>query len=123
LGEAVCGEQSDRLLLVTYETLTSRPQEAIAAVYDFIGEAPFAHGFENVECDAAEFDRRMGTPGLHDVGRRGRFVERRSVLPPDLVAKFSGDTQIARMSLETQFEAIKFCAKAAAFSFFRSYLN
>jgi sulfotransferase len=52
---------------------------------------PFAHDFENVEFDAAEFDRRMGTPGLHHVGRRVRFVERRSVLPPDLVAKFSGD--------------------------------
>ena len=31
LHEAWCGEQADRLLLVTYETLTSRPREAIDA--------------------------------------------------------------------------------------------
>jgi sulfotransferase len=62
LHEAWCGEQSDRL--------TTKPKEAIAAVYDFIGESPFVHDFENIEFDAAEFDRRLGTPGLHSVGRR-----------------------------------------------------
>jgi len=28
------------------------------------------HDFENIEFDAEEFDRRLGTPGLHKVGRR-----------------------------------------------------
>jgi sulfotransferase len=91
LREAVCGEQSDRLLLLAYETLTRNPQEAMAAIYEFIGEKPFAHDFENVEFDATEFDRRLGTPGLHLVGRRVKHEERRTVLPPDLVAKFAGD--------------------------------
>ncbi len=91
LREAFCGEQSDRLLVVTYETLTSDPAKAIAAVYDFIGEKPFAHDFENVEFDAVEFDRRLGTPGLHAVGRRVRHEQRRSVLPPDLVRKYESD--------------------------------
>lgn len=91
LREAFCGEQSDRLLALTYETLTSDPTKAIAAVYDFIGEEPFAHDFENVEFDAVEFDRRLGTPGLHAVGRRVRHEERRSVLPPDLVRKYESD--------------------------------
>ena len=91
LHEAWCGEQSDRLLLLTYETLTSRPKQAIAAVYDFIGEAPFVHDFENIEFDAAEFDRRLGTPGLHSVGRRVVRDERRSILPPSLVHKNEHD--------------------------------
>jgi len=91
LREAFCGEQSDRLLALTYETLTSDPAKAIAAVYDFIGEKPFTHDFENVEFDAVEFDRRLGTPGLHAVGRRVRHEERRSVLPPDLVRKYESD--------------------------------
>lgn len=91
LHEAWCGEHSDRLLLVTYETLTSKPQEAIKAIYQFIGETPFAHDFENVEFDAAEFDRRLGTPGLHTVGRRVARVERRSLLPPVLIAKYEND--------------------------------
>lgn len=78
-------------LLLAYETLTRNPQEAMAAIYEFIGEKPFAHDFENVEFDATEFDRRLGTPGLHLVGRRVKHEERRTVLPPDLVAKFAGD--------------------------------
>jgi sulfotransferase len=36
LREAFCGEQSDRLLALTYETLTGDPAKAIAAVYDFL---------------------------------------------------------------------------------------
>jgi sulfotransferase len=91
LHEAWCGEQAERMLLVTYETLTSRPREAIDAIYDFIGEEPFAHDFENVEFDAAEFDRRLGTPGLHTVGRRVAKVERRNLLPPMLIAKYEND--------------------------------
>jgi len=91
LHEACCGEQSDRLLLLTYETLTGNPGQAIAAVYDFIGEKPFRHDFESVEFDAAEFDRRLGTPGLHSVGRRVERQERRTILPPALVRKYEND--------------------------------
>src|SRR5262249_11050438 len=36
LREACCGQQTDRLLLLTYETLTGDPKKAIDAVYDFI---------------------------------------------------------------------------------------
>ena len=75
---------ADRLLLLTYETLTADPQRAIEAVYDFIGEKPFRHDFDNIEFDAAEFDRRLGTPGLHTVGRRVERQQRRSLLPPAL---------------------------------------
>ena len=70
LREAFCGEQTACLLALTYETLTTQPEQAIAAVYDFIGEKPFAHDFKNIEFDAEEFDRRIGTPGLHKVGRQ-----------------------------------------------------
>ena len=92
LREAFCGEQASCLLALTYETLTSKPEAAIAAVYDFIGEKPFAHDFQNVEFDAEEFDRRLGTPGLHKVGRRVEAKQRRSVLPADLVRKYENDS-------------------------------
>jgi sulfotransferase len=91
LHEAWCGEQSDRLLLVTYETLTTRPREAIDAIYEFIGEKPYSHDFDNIEFDATEFDRRLGTPGLHTVGRRVTHVDRRNLLPPILVARYEND--------------------------------
>jgi sulfotransferase len=91
LREAFFGEQTDRLLVLTYETLTADPAKAIAAVYDFIGEKPFRHDFQNVEFDAAEFDRRLGTPGLHLVGRKVQHQARRSLLPLDLIRKFEND--------------------------------
>ncbi len=91
LREAFCGEQTDRLLVLTYETLTARPKVAIEAVYDFIGETRFTHDFDNVEFDADEFDRRLGTPGLHRVGRQVRSQERSSILPNDLIRKYEND--------------------------------
>src|SRR6202034_1702436 len=91
LHEAWCSEQADRLLLITYETLTSDPGKALSAIYDFIGEPTYEHDFENIEFDAAEFDRRLGTPGLHTVGRRIERQERRSLLPPMLISKFEND--------------------------------
>jgi sulfotransferase len=91
LHEAWCGENADRLLAITYETLTTEPQRAIEAVYDFIGEKPFQHDFDNIEFDAAEFDRRLGTPGLHTVGRRVERKQRRSLLPPALINKYEKD--------------------------------
>lgn len=92
LREAFCGEQTSCLLALTYETLTTDPAKALAAVYDFIGEKPFKHDFNNIEFDAEEFDRRIGTPGLHRVGRSIHANERRSVLPMELIRKYEGDS-------------------------------
>jgi sulfotransferase len=92
LREAFYGEQSDRLLLLTYETLTSEPERALAAVYEFLGEAPFRHDFHNVQFDASEFDARLGTPGLHQVGRVVRAIERKTLLPPDLFRRVEPDS-------------------------------
>jgi sulfotransferase len=84
LREGFFGEQSDRMMLLTYETLTGDPKRALDAVYEFIGEKPFAHDFDNVQYDAAEFDARLGTPGLHTVGKVVRAQERDTIHPPDL---------------------------------------
>ena len=91
LHEACCGEQADRLMLLTYETLTSQPRDAIAALYDFIGEPPFPHNYDNIVYDAAEFDRRIGTPGLHSVAPRVARQERTNLLPPALIRKYQDD--------------------------------
>lgn len=91
LREGYYGEQSDRLLLVEYEALTRQPRDTIARIYDFIGEAPFVHDFNNVEYDAQEFDMAIGAPGLHTVARRVVFEPRPTILPPDLFHRFQGD--------------------------------
>ena len=92
LREAFYGEHADRLLLVTYETLTTDPKRALAAIYDFIGEAPFPHDFDNVTFDAVDFDARLGTPGLHTVGKVVRPQERETILPPDLFRRVEADS-------------------------------
>ncbi len=93
LREAYFGEQADRLLLVTYDTLTTAPQRALDAIYDFIGEPRFAHDPENVAyAEAEEFDARLGTPGLHRVGRRVAAQPRATILPPDLFRRFEPDS-------------------------------
>ena len=92
LREAFYGEQSDNLLLVTYQTLTQDPSQALKAIYDFIGEPEFSHDFNNVEYEADAFDRRLGTPGLHRVGRVVAPNERETILPPDLFARLAGDS-------------------------------
>src|SRR5262249_18127375 len=91
LREAFFGEQTDRLMLLTYETLTADPGKAIAAVYDFIGEPLFAPDFGNIEFDTADFARRLGPPGLHAINRQVRHKRRRSILPPDLFLKYEND--------------------------------
>jgi len=93
LREACFGEHADRLLLLTYETLCDEPARALAAVYDFLGLPPFTHDFTHVAYDEArEFDARLGTPGLHDVGPVVRRETRRSLLPPDLFARYEPDS-------------------------------
>lgn len=91
LKEAYYGDDTANLMLLQYETLTSRPAAAVKAIYDFIGEPAFAHDFDNVCFDADEFDLRAGTPGLHTVRRKIESRERVSVLPPDVFRRFDND--------------------------------
>ena len=89
LREAVYGPQSDRLLLLRYETLTTNPLGALGAIYGFIGEDLYPHDPKHIEpCyDMIEFDQRLGTPGLHEVGRSVQSTGRTTILPPDLFAR------------------------------------
>ena len=93
LREAVYGEQSDRLLIMRYESLVANPLGTLAAVYGFIGEDLHPHDPRNIEpCyDMIEFDLRLGTPGLRDVGRSVEARERKQILPPDLFSRYQKD--------------------------------
>ena len=92
LKQAMHSDEADRLLLLSYETLTREPARAMEAVYAFTGLPPFRHDFENVALDAAAFDARLGTPGLHAVRGTVRAIEREPLLPPDLWLRYEGDS-------------------------------
>jgi sulfotransferase len=103
LREAFYGEHAQRMLLVQYDTLVSNPQKVLAAVYDFIGELRFEHDFENVEFEEGKAcDERLGTPGLHTVGRQVHAAPRTTILPQDLFQRFEGDAFWRNPSKNTQ---------------------
>lgn len=92
LRQAYFSEEADRLLLITYETLTQNPAKAMDAIYSFVELPSFKHDFDNIEFDAIEFDQRLGTPGLHTVGKKVKYESRKSsVLPPELFQRVAGD--------------------------------
>lgn len=88
LKEAYYGEYSDRLLLIDYDILTRHPARSIELLYQFLGETPFAHNFDQVDYEESEFDQKLGVKGLHTVRKKVAFNSRRSILPPDLFAKY-----------------------------------
>ena len=90
--EAFFGDNADRLMLLTYETLVSDPSKALRAVYDFIGEPAFAHDFDHIEFDAEPFDQRLGSPGLHKVWPKVAAPARQTILPPDIWALVENDS-------------------------------
>ncbi len=91
LREAFYGGWADRMILVTYEALARDPARTMAELYDFIGEPGFAHDFDNVEYSADDFDEALGSPGLHTVRRKVDFIDRPTVLPPELFQRFEND--------------------------------
>jgi len=90
LKQAMHGAQTDRLLLLPYDTLVRTPATALDAIYAFTGLPKFTHDFDNLAFDATEFDARLGTPGLHDIRPKVEPAERTSILPPDLWQRFEG---------------------------------
>jgi len=88
LKEAYYGEYSDRLLLVDYDLLTQHPEKTLELIYRFIGEAAFTHNFDDVAYEDGEFDYKLGVKGLHSVRSKVENKPRRTILPPDLFAKY-----------------------------------
>jgi len=88
LKEAFYSEQSASILLVDYDLLSQGPDKTMSLIYQFLGEAPFEHDFDNVQYEEPEFDNRLKTKGLHQVRSQVEFKSRKTILPPDLFERF-----------------------------------
>jgi sulfotransferase len=89
LKDGFYGEQSARLLVVEYDLLARKPLDVLKLIYDFVGEPWWdGHDPENVAYDAPEFDQALGVDGLHRVRPQVRFEPRRTILPPDVFARY-----------------------------------
>ncbi len=94
LREAIYGEQSDRLLIVRYESLVANPLGVLAAIYGFVGEELVPHEPRKIEpsYDMIEFDQRLGTPRPSRCRAHGRSAGSASrSCRPDLFARYQRD--------------------------------
>jgi sulfotransferase len=67
IRDAIARGYRDRIHFVRFEELTSQPKKTLSAVYEFLGEQPFEHNFDNVEQVTQEDDVVHGFKGLHDI--------------------------------------------------------
>lgn len=67
LREACHSEFADRPVIVARDLLVARPAEVFKLLYEFLGEAPFAHDFVAIDHDAPALDAQLGLVGLHRV--------------------------------------------------------
>lgn len=84
LKQAFYSEFADRLIVVRYDSLVQRPAEVMRALYEAIGEESAEHDFKNVRYEEAEFDKALGLPGFHTVGRKVEPRPRPTCLPLEL---------------------------------------
>ena len=89
LREACYSEFAERVLLLEYDLLVTRPGEVFKLVYEFLGEPLFKHDFAKVEYDAPAFDAQLGLDGLHRVHPQVKPRPRQTILPPDLFQRYS----------------------------------
>jgi sulfotransferase len=89
LREACYSDFAERVLILEYDLLSTRPGDVFKLVYDFLGEQPYAHDFSKVEYDAPEFDAQLGMDGLHRVHPEVKARPRKTILPPDLFQRYA----------------------------------
>lgn len=92
LKEAYYGQHSQNLLLIELGALTFNPEATIKTLYEFIGEEPFEHDFDNVYYEAEAFDEALGIPGLHKVEGKVEYRQRTTILPPEVFQKYTSHT-------------------------------
>lgn len=93
MQEAFYGEHAWRMIVVDYEALTREPKRTVATLYNLLDLPLYEHDFENVVYEGAgEFDAWLGVPGLHTLGRKVQVTHRKTILPPEVVRRFTNQS-------------------------------
>ncbi len=64
IKDAITRGLRDRLHFVDYTQLTQRPVEILEGIYEFLGEEPFQHDFNNISQVTGDYDEMYPVPGL-----------------------------------------------------------
>ena len=67
------------------------PSKTMSLIYQFIGEEPFNHDFDNVQYNKEpEFDKKQKTKGLHQMRELVYFRPIKTILRFDFFELFEG---------------------------------
>jgi sulfotransferase len=88
--EAITSEYKSSIMVVDYIQLAKDPARTMRALYSFIGEEYYQHDFDNVEASYDEFDEDIQLPGLHTTRKKVQYIERDTVIPPDIWQRVNG---------------------------------
>ena len=86
LRDAYFGPDRDRLILIEYAKLATEPEHTLRNLHQALGLEWFAYDFNAILSipGAVEFDKSIGTVGLHDLKPRVVYEPKNSILPPDI---------------------------------------
>jgi sulfotransferase len=90
IKQAVTSEHKKSIMIIDYDTLAKNPTGMMKAIYNFIEEPHFEHDFQNVEASYDEFDEDVQLPGLHTTRKEVKYIERETILPPDIWQRVRG---------------------------------
>jgi sulfotransferase len=82
--QAITSEHNDSVFILEYDKLAQVPELMLKALYNFIEEPYFEHDFNDVEASYDEFDEDVQLPGLHTTRKKVEFIERKTIIPPDI---------------------------------------
>jgi sulfotransferase len=86
--QAITSEEKHLLMLVEYDNLAKKPEQVIRSLYNFISEPYFDHNFDDVESSWDEYDSEIGIK-LHTVRKKVEYKPRNTILPPDIIQRYS----------------------------------
>lgn len=82
--QAITSEHKSSIMVLDYVQLASKPEQSMKNIYKFIDEPYFDHDFDDVEASYDEFDEDVQLPGLHTTRKKVQYIQRESVIPPDI---------------------------------------
>lgn len=88
--QAITCEHKSSIMLLEYEQLARNPEQTLRALYNFIEEPYYLHDFNDVEASYDEFDDDIQLPGLHKTRKRVEYIERQTIIPPDIWQRVQG---------------------------------
>lgn len=90
LKHAITSDERNMIMLVEYDQLCKHPEKTLKSIYKFIGQDYYNHDFNDVESSHDEFDQDVNLKGLHTTRKKVEWIERSTILPPDIINHVKG---------------------------------